>query len=866
MADNIKRLERERELQEQINKLQEQSNDLNARKSAIIEKLAGASDDLKNRLEKELKSVNSELDQTSKRVESANLKFKKLNDLRMGTWENPFKEQNESINSLSSIYSDFAKKQSAVLSINKDITQSLLTQRSIGSIQSKNVKVLSSEILSIGDSQRQLLELGESDATKRSEILDTIKSQAQNVADTIELQLKGGKINETEAKSLATMLGYQTQLTDEATNYSNVSKEAKSQVESQIEAYDTMKKSVRGVLDTIRLTLQTPQALIIGASVAAGKFASAMGDVAKETGQFNTSAAGLSFIFDDTTANLKEIAKLTGDVKNATFSAQFNTGLLALTMGTTGVNVATVADQFGKLQGKSQEFGNDMVGAVGQAARLNGVLPSQVLEDMASSTEFMAKYSAGSVDNFKNAAIQAAKLGVSLQTQEKIAGSLLDFETSIENELEASAMLGRDLNLGRARELFYLGKTDEATKEVLKNMGGINAFNKLDVYQKDAVAKSLGISVSELQKMVANQDNLNNNVPVSKYSEINEYLRGIGQKFGGPIASGATFLVGELIRAKLTAAALNGTLNMKSTFDGIKSGASGAFSFLQRLVGITPATTVTQTVEEAAKTSVTQSVSEKLKEKTKEKAEDILEKKSEGIKDVSKGASAINPATLLSAAVAMIAFAGAIYILAKAFQEFDQVKDMGKTLTLFAVSLVGMAGMLYIAGTMITAGAEVLIPAAGILLAFGASVALVGLGIKLAAEGFATFVTAMSSVSNVMPSIIGQILELSQINFLPILGLAVALTTLAVALSAVAAAGVLALPALAGMGKIAAGVGTLFGGGEGGENKELLNEIKALHTDLINGKIAVYMDGQKVMAQIARANANNPLTLKAHTV
>jgi hypothetical protein len=626
-----------------------------------------------------------------------------------------------------------------------------------------------------------------------------------------------------------------------------------------------------------------------------------MGDVVSKTGAFNASAAGLSFIFDDTAENLKEIAKLTGDISNATFKAQFNTGLLALTMGTTGTNVATVADQFGKLQGKSQEFGTDMVGAVGQAARLNGVLPSQVLEDMAQSTEFMARFSAGSADNFKDAAIQAAKLGVSLETQETIADSLLDFESSIENELEASAMLGRDLNLGRARELFYLGKSDEATKEILKSMGGIDQFNKLDIYQKDAVAKSLGISVGELQKMIANQDNLNKTVADSKYSEMNEYLSAIGQKFGGPILSGATFLTGELIRAKLTAAALKGELSMKGVWEGIKSGVTSSVSFLQKLVGATPATEATQTLAEATKTSVTESVGDKLKEKTSEKVEDIInekaggvkdvsktatesvgdklkEKTSEkvedtinekagGVKDVSKTASTINPATLLSAAVAMIAFAGAIYILAKAFQEFDEVKDIGKVLILFGVSVLAMAGMLYIAGTAITAGAAVLLPAAAILLAFGASVALVGTGIKLAAEGFSIFVTAIGSIANMMPAIVEQISLLSQINFLPILGLAAALTSLAVALSAVAVAGVLALPALAGINMMGAGINALFGGVEaGGGNKELLNEIKALHTDLINGKIAVYMDGQKVMAQIARANANNPLTLKAHTV
>ena len=41
------------------------------------------------------------------------------------------------------------------------------------------------------------------------------------------------------------------------------------------------------------MTLQTPQAMIVAASAAAGKFATAMGDVNKQTGMFMVSTAAL---------------------------------------------------------------------------------------------------------------------------------------------------------------------------------------------------------------------------------------------------------------------------------------------------------------------------------------------------------------------------------------------------------------------------------------------------------------------------------------------------------------------------------------------------------------------------------------------
>ena len=82
------------------------------------------------------------------------------------------------------------------------------------------------------------------------------------------------------------------------------------------------------------------------------------------------------------------------------------------------------------------------------------------------------------------AAVSAAKLGVSMSTLEGISDNLLDFESSITKELELSAMLGRNINLNRARALAYQGELGAATKETLKQLGGVDAFNRMDVFQK----------------------------------------------------------------------------------------------------------------------------------------------------------------------------------------------------------------------------------------------------------------------------------------------------------------------------------------------------------------------------------------------
>jgi len=144
-----------------------------------------------------------------------------------------------------------------------------------------------------------------------------------------------------------------------------------------------------------------------------------------------------------------------------------------------------------------------------QLAAMNKVNPSAVLKDMAGSSEAFAMFSKDGGDNIAKAAVQARALGLSLDTTSKIAEGLLDFEQSIGAEVEASVLLGRQLNFQKARELALTNDLEGAMKEVVKQVGTEAEFNKLMLPQRQALAKSIGVSVGDLAKMVANQDKAN---------------------------------------------------------------------------------------------------------------------------------------------------------------------------------------------------------------------------------------------------------------------------------------------------------------------------------------------------------------------
>ena len=127
--------------------------------------------------------------------------------------------------------------------------------------------------------------------------------------------------------------------------------------------------------------------------------------------------------------------------------------------------------------------------------------------DLANSAEEFALFGKDGGSNILRAAGYAAKLGTNMATLSGISEGLLDFETSVTKELELGAMLGKNINLNKARELAYSGDIEGATKETLKQLGGIDAFNKMDYYQKKQTADLLGVSVAELQKMNSKMEN-----------------------------------------------------------------------------------------------------------------------------------------------------------------------------------------------------------------------------------------------------------------------------------------------------------------------------------------------------------------------
>ncbi len=180
-------------------------------------------------------------------------------------------------------------------------------------------------------------------------------------------------------------------------------------------------------------------------------------------------------------------------------------GLITGQFGLSGANAGKLLKQLQAINGASIETNLSLISSVGELARAEGVSPAKVLNDIAGDTETFAKFARDGGKNIGAAAIQAAKLGLNMSTVAGIAENLLDFESSIEKQMEASVLLGRQLNLDKARELSLMGDLEGLQKEVLNQVGSEAEFNAMNVVQRKALADAIGVSVADLGKMVAGE-------------------------------------------------------------------------------------------------------------------------------------------------------------------------------------------------------------------------------------------------------------------------------------------------------------------------------------------------------------------------
>jgi hypothetical protein len=250
------------------------------------------------------------------------------------------------------------------------------------------------------------------------------------------------------------------------------------------------------------------------------------------------------------------------------------------TMGLTADESAKIY-RFGLLNNMSLKDTNKSITAgIVAAQKQTGVQVNakQVFQEI-------GKLSAGITAKFQQnpealakAVAQAKALGTNLEQVDKIGESLLNWESSIENELKAELITGKQLNFERARAAALTGDQATLMQEVASQVGNLTDFQNMNVIAQKSLAEAFGMSRDEMSEMLQQQEVFNKLGDVSGKS-AQEQLEIAKQRGLSESDSLMVNLQQQAAAEKLSA-----------TFDTIKMTVadllSGPFSGLVNLMGV----------------------------------------------------------------------------------------------------------------------------------------------------------------------------------------------------------------------------------------------------------------------------------------
>jgi hypothetical protein len=845
MADNLSLLEKIAELRQKIVELEnktveltEEEEDLLRESESTLQKLVKIQ---QNRLKLALGTKQAELE-LNKTISS----------------------QKSDLSSISTIYKGLTSSQ----------TQSLnVTQRTLSSVQQSLLadetkkQILNSTLSGVTDLQglqQKIAETGPEDLEVQQSIRDSYNAQLNELKENIVSKQAIGELTEQEATALLKILDTQKESLSIAEKYATVSGDTKEFLQSQIDAYKGIEKTIRGVLNTAKVLSSSVGGVVGIALIGAGTVGKKLLETSRQLGgnlmsMQNISTTIFGTVFDDAVGATKALSKEFGGLNDVSLKTQLNTNVISTNLGISTGEAASLIGNFSRLNDGSTSVAQDMIATTKELALQNGLVPSDVMADVASNAEAFALYGKDGGKNIAQAAIAAGKLGVGMDKLTGITDNLLDFETSINAELELGAMLGKNINLDRARALAYEGNIGGAVQETLASLGGIEEFNKMDYFSKKKAAELLGLSVDEFQKMAANADKLNEDgtIQVSQYEQNVELLKSMGSQ--------ALTLVQSLGTGVIALGQMGGGLkSLKGTLGSVTEGFKSIFG-KDALSQARKTFSDKQIASGFGGKKAKDMLASKMGTDTPSKMPDVKSqaKMSSKVPQTSvtdkvnettggKGGKGMNVNNILKGAAAILILSAALYVAAKAFQEFGSVTwpAVGMGIT----ALAGMAAIAYILGKaqgeMIKGAVAVailgaaLIPfafamnlisgldigavlaAAGGLVIFSAAVfglgalmmsgvgalvfgaglvALTGLGVTMAVLGAGLLVAAAgfqaigSSLSGVLSTIsqLGGIVGGIVQYVVPIMGLSLAMYSLAASLAVLGVAGLVALAGVA---------------------------------------------------------------------
>jgi len=211
----------------------------------------------------------------------------------------------------------------------------------------------------------------------------------------------------------------------------------------------------------------------------------------------------------------EELAAVTGELQQAFGTTQkFSTdtvktmGELTNLFGLTNQEASEFV-KLGKLSG--QEAGEVVVETRAQIQALKernnmAISEKAVMQEIAKSSALQRLNAEKFAGGIANAAFSAKKLGMEMSSVQGVADNLLNIEDSIAKEMEAELLIGKDLQLDKARQLALQGDLAGVAEEISGQIGSAADFAKMNVMQQEALAAAVGMTKEQLAETLETQE------------------------------------------------------------------------------------------------------------------------------------------------------------------------------------------------------------------------------------------------------------------------------------------------------------------------------------------------------------------------
>lgn len=414
-----------------------------------------------------------------------------------------------------------------------------------------------------------------------------------------------------------------------------------------------------------------------------------------------------------------------------------------------------------------------------------GVPLAKVMDDVAKASDKARGMIKGGAEQLVKAAVYARRLGTDLEKVAEIGRKMLDFQESITDEIEASVVLGSNISFQKARELFYTGKIQEGYDEIFKVVKNIGDFNKLDIFQKELIAKATGVSLTDLQKQLllredlaaleisgtdeakkmvqeykkldeqsgsvlenttaAREQRVRDVINLKETEEIMSRIKSLFLSISNtilPVIEGTLEIINKILKsideyggktlvgfvtiglALASIASIGYTIY--KTFRTFKNLTEGINNTIKVLTSLTTSQTAAQALQTAA---VQSTAAAQLELAAAQRAAGLT-----GLAGLTGGLAA---AEIYALGGAILAIAGAFVLLSYGLKQFNDIKieDVG-------LGLLALAGLIGLTSLAIASMSEVIVPAAGVIGLFAGAIILlsgavigVGYGMKLFGDG-----------------------------------------------------------------------------------------------------------------------------------